>query len=72
MKRNHATSKQPNLLQLINKIINIFFNWDSLPVKLNIHYKVWSYKNKKHKKIKHKGNLFRDSCRKNLETKGVY
>ena len=51
MKRNHATSKQPNLLQLINKIINIFFNWDSLPVKLNIHYKVWSYKNKKHKKI---------------------
>ena len=52
MKHNHATSKQPNLLQLINKIIvNIFFNWDSLPVKLNSHYKVRSYKNKKHKKI---------------------
>ena len=28
-----------------------FFNWDSLHVKLNSHYKVWSYKKKKHKKI---------------------
>ena len=29
----------------------IFFNWDSLHARLNIHYKAWSYKKKKHKKI---------------------
>ena len=29
-----------------------FFNWDSLYAMLNSHYKVWSYKNKKNKKIK--------------------
>ena len=29
-----------------------FFNWDSLHPKLNSHYKAWSYKKKKHKKIK--------------------
>ena len=32
---------------------DIFFkNWDSLHARLNSHYKVWGYKNKKHKKIK--------------------
>ena len=30
----------------------IFFNWDSLHVRLNSHCKAWSYKKKKHKKIK--------------------
>ena len=30
----------------------IFFNWDSLHARLNSHYKAWSYKKKKHKKIK--------------------
>ena len=29
-----------------------FFNWDSLHARLNSHYKAWSYKKKKHKKIK--------------------
>ena len=29
-----------------------FFNWDSLHVRLNTHCKAWSYKKKKHNKIK--------------------
>ena len=29
-----------------------FFNWDSVHARLNILYKAWSYKNKKHKNIK--------------------
>ena len=28
-----------------------FFNWDSLHARLDSHYKAWSYKKKKHKKI---------------------
>ena len=39
----------------------IFFDWDLLYVRLNSHYKVWSYKKKKDKKIKHTRNLFRKS-----------
>ena len=35
--------------------------------KLNSHYKAWSYKKKKHKKIKAHRNLFR----KNLQLKDV-
>ena len=34
------------------KTVNLFFNWDSLHARLNSHYKAWSYKKKKHKKIK--------------------
>ena len=30
----------------------VFFNWDLLHARLNSHYKAWSYKKKKHKKIK--------------------
>ena len=29
----------------------VYINWDSLHPKLNRHYKAWSYKKKKHKKI---------------------
>ena len=29
-----------------------FFNWDSLHARLNSHYKAWTYKEKKNKKIK--------------------
>ena len=29
-----------------------FLNWDSLYARLNSHYEAWSYKKKKHKKIK--------------------
>ena len=32
--------------------IYVYINWDSLHSKLNRHYKAWSYKKKKHKKIK--------------------
>ena len=35
----------------IGQIIFFFFNWDSLHARLNSHYKAWSYKKKKHKKI---------------------
>ena len=37
-----------------NNAINVFFffNWDSLHTRLNNNYKAWSYKKKKHKKIK--------------------
>ena len=34
------------------KILFFIFNWDSLHARLNSHYKAWSYKKKKHKKIK--------------------
>ena len=30
----------------------IFLNWDSLYARLNSHYKAWSYKKNKYKKIK--------------------
>ena len=50
------------MLSLLNKNYNsnnidimmivFFFNWDSLRARLNSHYKTWSYKKKKHKKIK--------------------
>ena len=30
----------------------LFFNWESLHARLNSHYKAWSYKKKKYKKIK--------------------
>ena len=32
--------------------IIVFFIWDSLHGKLNGHFKAWSYKKKKYKKIK--------------------
>ena len=37
------------------------FNWDSLHARLNSHYKAWTYKKKKHKKI----NTYRKSVLKN-------
>ena len=36
-----------------------FLNCDSLHARLNNHYKAWSYKKKKHKRLNHTGNLFR-------------
>ena len=29
-----------------------FFNWDSLQARLNSHYEPWSYREKKHIKVK--------------------
>ena len=41
------------LASILNSFgFNFSFNWDSLHAKLNRHYKAWSYKEKKHKKIK--------------------
>ena len=36
----------------LGEIVFDFFNWDSLHAKLNSHYETWSYKKKKHKKVK--------------------
>ena len=43
------------------------FNWDSLHARLNYDYKAWSYKKKKHKKIK----AYRNLLTKNLQSIGV-
>ena len=49
-------------------LITIFyFNRDSLYTRLDSHYEAWSYKKKKHKKIK----AYRKSVRKTLQLKGV-
>ena len=32
--------------------VPFFIYWDSLHARLNSHYKAWSYKKKKHKKIR--------------------
>ena len=46
------------------EVKTLFLNWDSLHVRLNSHNKEWSYKKKKHKKIKaymkslHTGNTW--------------
>ena len=41
-----------NLFRVGHFILFFFFNWDSLYARLNSHYKAWTYKEKKHKKIK--------------------
>ena len=48
------TSLSTGLKYLIvtQKLFSFFFNWDSLHARLSSHYKAWSYKKKKHKKIK--------------------
>ena len=33
-------------------IVYIFFNWYSLHARLSSHYEAWSYKKRKHKKVK--------------------
>ena len=38
-------------MSAIHDIIVFFLNWDSFHAKLNSHYKKWSYKKKKYKKI---------------------
>ena len=45
-----------------------FFNWDSLYASLDSHYEAWSYKKKKHTKIK----AYKKSAWKNLQLKGVF
>ena len=33
-------------------LLSFFFNWDFLHPRLNSHFKAWTYKKKRHKKIK--------------------
>ena len=42
----------PTLVPTVFVFVFVFFNWDSLHARLNSHYNGWSYKKKKHKKIK--------------------
>ena len=44
-----------------------FFNWFSPHARLYSPYEAWSYKKKKHKRLKHTGNQFR----KNLQSKDI-
>ena len=44
-------NSQPTFLFWTCLNLMIFFNWDWLHARLNCHYKAWSYKKKKHKKI---------------------
>ena len=44
------------------------FNWYSLHARLNSHYEAWSYKKKKHKKVK---VYTRNLIRKNLQLKDI-
>ena len=39
-----------NIYDKTNK--TTFFNWYSLHARLNSHYEAWSYKKRKHKKVK--------------------
>ena len=56
----HAWADAPSCyLEFLDKLKNWicrtvgpFFCWDSLYARLNSHYEAWSYKKKKHKKIK--------------------
>ena len=48
----YNTSLQGSLLTWFSQYFFFFKNWDSLHARLNSHYKAWSYKKKKHKKIK--------------------
>ena len=56
-KKLHRTNPGPNFLgySFSNKG-NVFFvfcfDWDSLHTRLNSHHKAWSYKKKKHIKVK--------------------
>ena len=39
-------------LSILISLLKLFFNWDLLHARLNSHYKAWSCKKKKQKKIK--------------------
>ena len=56
-----AINKRNKELQHISKDLSLsenffffffFFNWYSLHARLNSHYEAWSYKKRKHKKVK--------------------
>ena len=39
-------------LDILGNTFAVFFNWDSLHARLNSRYEAWSYKKRKHKKVK--------------------
>ena len=55
--KNSSLGQQDQVYELCISIylsisLSIYINWDSLHAQLNCHYKGWSYKKKKRKKIK--------------------
>ena len=46
--------KKYSLFYIVFQVLRRYFflNWDSLHARLNSHYEAWSYKKKKHKKIR--------------------
>ena len=44
--------KGQKMVQNDKKLYFYFFNWDSLHARLNSHYKAWSCKKQKQKKVK--------------------
>ena len=45
-------------------VLNRLINWDSLHARLNSHHEAWSYKKKKHKKVK--------ACRKSVSKEPTF
>ena len=47
-----SSNQNPNIEHASSMIFQLTHTWDSLHARLNSHCKAWSYKKKKHKKIK--------------------
>ena len=51
--RKRAENKMKALIEKeVARSCFFFFNWYSLHARLNSHYEAWSYKKRKHKKVK--------------------
>ena len=47
-----SNQETADFLNNMHSVLYLFFNWYSLHARLNSYYKAWSYKKKKHKKVK--------------------
>ena len=52
LQKSNEAKKKKTIFIDFDLLNQSFFNWDSLHARLNSHCKAWSYKKKKHKKIK--------------------
>ena len=52
LKQFLATESPLKMMKDISGFFCFFFNWYSLHARLNSHYEAWSYKRRKHKKVK--------------------
>ena len=70
---DHESESKTKVIFTINTflkqaIVNSFFNWDSLNARLNGHYKLGNYKNKK----SNMKNITRKLIRKNRKIRGTF